>query len=187
VTSRTELSIDDGRIDLHELTCLNGEFAISERGWRRAGKTFAGELPHLVVTVENVGPFVDLRLPACAMLLFSQGTAVEGSGELLRALPNAHWVHFGDFDPAGLACAERLARLVERELVLYVPTFATEYLSRSRETRATWSASQQHHPVIADLARRNHWLEQECFVLDDRIHDDLWDSVERCGSTAPLS
>lgn len=63
----------------------------------------------LVVTCENLSPFVELELPA-GLLLYTGGYASRGTAAWLRALPpGCPWVHFGDVDPDGLAIFEHLS------------------------------------------------------------------------------
>lgn len=161
-----------GAVDLLQQTRLLGEFSIPERCWLEA-QGFSGDLPRLVLTVENLGPLVDLQLPAGCMLLFSQGAAVTGSAAILRALPNARWMHFGDLDNAGVESGLRLAELSGRSPRFYIPTFAADYLPRALPVRQAWRHAPPAHPVTDDLLRRNAWLEQEVFLLDERLPRDL--------------
>lgn len=172
VNCRSVLRTADGDVDLLDQTRLLGEFSIPERCWRRAAG-LGGDLPQLVLTVENLGPLVDLVLPADSMVLFSQGAAVHGSAEFLRALPSAVWLHFGDLDSAGLECGTRLAVLAGRPPAIYVPSFAADYLHRAGPARQTWRGGHPQHPVLEELVRRNAWLEQEIFLLDERLTLDL--------------
>lgn len=171
----------DGDVDLLDQTRLLGEFSIPERCWRGA-KGFAGELPQLVLTVENLGPLVDLVLPQECMVLFSQGAAVHGSAEMLRALPTAVWLHFGDLDIAGIECGMRLATLAGRPPAFYVPSFAADYLHRAARVRQAWRGKPLEHPVLQELVRRNAWLEQEVFLLDERLVSDIALTAASAGS-----
>lgn len=170
---RTMMLTAHGQIDLLAQTLLATEFAIPERCWRSA-QGFEGDLPELIMTVENVGPFVDLELPEAALLLFSQGAAVEGAAAFLRAFPSARWLHFCDLDHAGLQIGERLARIAGRPLSLYIPSFAEEYLPRAIAAKKPWATPKgKLLPVLQQLVSRNSWLEQECFVLDSRLASDI--------------
>lgn len=174
----TILSTPEGDVDLAAQTRLLSEFCIPERGWRRT-KRLTGVLPTLIITIENVGPLVDLALPPNAMLLFSQGTAIGGAGEILKALPQARWLHFGDLDSPGLAAAARLAKFAGRPLTAYIPSFASEYMDRSLPVRKRWRSVQLDHPILFELAAVGRWLEQESFMLDTRLASDLADAVMR--------
>lgn len=172
VSCPTLLKAALGEVDLLQQTRLLGEFSIPERCWIEAGG-FAGDLPRLVLTVENLGPLVDLQLPDRCMLLFSQGAAVHGAAAILRALPAATWLHFGDLDNAGVESGLRLAALSGRPVRFYIPSFAAEYLPRALPIRQPWRQAPPTHPVTDELVARNQWLEQEVFLLDERLHRDL--------------
>lgn len=172
VNCPTVVKTTHGPVDLHAVTRSLGEFSISERGWM-AAQGFGGQLPKHVLTVENLSPLVDLVLPAETMLLFSQGAAVDGAAALLRAIPAASWMHFGDLDAAGVQIALRLARLTNRPPSLYVPTFAGEYLPRKLAAQQVWSCEPFVDQVLMQLSSQGAWLEQEIFVLDNRLSADI--------------
>lgn len=172
VNCATLLVTGEKNVDLGELTRALTEFAIPERGWRQA-RGFGGQLPQLVLTVENIGALVDLAIPPKTMVLYSQGKAYQGAIAVLQALEDVPWVHFGDLDPAGFLLAERMARLVERPLHFYVPTFAAEYLLRKRPAKKKWRVDGWTQPTVMQLALANSWLEQELFLLDPRLEADL--------------
>jgi hypothetical protein len=148
------------------------EFSIPQRGWLSAGG-FGGVLPRHVLTVENLSPLVDLTLPADTMVLFSQGAAVDGVVQLLRALPSATWMHFGDLDLAGVQIAIRIAQLAGRHPSLYVPTFAGDYLKPKLPAKHAWSCSPFDTPILKTLSQNSAWLEQEIFILDERLPKDI--------------
>lgn len=172
VNCATLLAARGGDIDLGEMTVALTEFSIPDRGWRQSGG-LRGELPSLVLTVENIGALVDLTPPPSTMVLYSQGTAYKAAIEVLNAIPSAQWMHFGDLDPAGITIARRMARLTHRPLRIYIPSFAMEYFPRSLVLKKGWRAGSADHPVLEALAKANSWLEQEFFLLDRRLSDDL--------------
>jgi hypothetical protein len=172
VNCPTVLNTPVGDVDLLQQTRLLGEFSIPERCWREASG-FSGELPRLVLTVENLGALVDLSLPTRSMVLFSQGAAVHGSAAILRALPEAQRYHFGDLDNAGIESGFKLAELALRHPHFYIPSFAAEYLARATPTRQPWRRPPPAHPITDELVRRDAWLEQEVFLLDERLHAEL--------------
>lgn len=168
VNCATTLLSPTGPLDLHALTQMLSEFSVAERGWL-AASGFGGVLPRNVLTVENLSPLVDLVLPPETMVLFCQGAAVEGTVQLLRALPRAVWLHFGDLDAAGVQIATRIAKQTDRPPRLYVPTFADEYLNRKMSAKQAWSCSPFENPTLNALSEGRAWLEQEIFILDDRL------------------
>lgn len=172
VNCATELITPFGPVDLLILSQLLSEFSVPQRGWL-AASGFGGVLPRHVLTVENLSPLVDLELPADTMVLFCQGAAVEGASRLLRALPSAIWMHFGDLDAAGVQIAVRIARLTDRPPSLYVPTFADDYLQRKLPAKHAWTCSPFDIPILRALSAKKSWLEQEIFILDERLSKDI--------------
>lgn len=161
-----------GPVDLLALTQALSEFSVAQRGWL-AASGFGGVLPRHVLTVENLSPLVDLVLPADTMVLFCQGAAVEGAVQLLRALPGAAWMHFGDLDETGVQIAARIAHLTDRPPCVYVPTFAGDYFERKLRSKRAWNCSPFDSVSLKTLSAGSAWLEQEIFILDERLLEDI--------------
>jgi hypothetical protein len=172
VSCATSLVTARGAVNLFELTQKMTEFSISERCWL-SSRGWAGAIPKNVLTVENLSPLVDVVLPKDTMLLFCPGTAVNGVAHLLRTLPRATWMHFGDLDAAGVQIALSLAQMAGRSPSLYIPTFADEYLDKGLRADQRWGVGSFDIPVLHTLSNRKRWLEQEIFILDQRLHDDI--------------
>ena len=181
VNCATVLSTTQGPIDLQAITNALTEFCIPQRGWD-ASEGFTGDLPRYVLTVENLSPFVDLKLPPNCIVLFSQGAAVDGAAQVLRGLPEASWMHFGDLDAAGIQICQRLASLADRSPKLYVPSFAHEYQDRRLQAKETWSFEPFDDPILRYLSKHTAWLEQEIFILDPRLEEDLNTQFQLLGS-----
>lgn len=187
VNCATILHTPDGPLDLMKLTQMLTEFSIPQRAWL-ATNGLSGVLPSFVLTVENISPLVDLALPEATMILFCQGAAVEGSVRLLRALPDATWMHFGDLDAAGVQIAARIAKLTDRTPSLYVPSFADDYLARRLVAKQPWSCSPFGTPILKSLSASKAWLEQEIFILDARLPGDIVQAfvdLQKCRDNAP--
>lgn len=172
VNCATTLISPMGPVDLLALTQTLSEFSVAERGWLSASG-FGGVLPRHVLTVENLSPLVDVVLPADTMVLFCQGAAVGGAVQLLRALPSAAWMHFGDLDAAGVQIAASIAKLTDRPPSLYVPTFAGDYLERKLRSKQAWTCSPFDSVTLKTLSAGGAWLEQEIFILDERLLADI--------------
>ncbi len=172
VNCATTLISPLGPVDLFALTQALSEFSVAERGWL-AASGFGGVLPRHVLTVENLSPLVDVVLPADTMVLFCQGAAVGGAVRLLRALPSAAWMHFGDLDAAGVQIAASIAKLTDRPPSLYVPTFAGDYLGRKLRSKQAWTCSPFDSVTLKTLSAGSAWLEQEIFILDERLLADI--------------
>jgi hypothetical protein len=70
---------------------------------------------HFIMTCENLSPFLELSLPA-GLLIYTGGYASRGVAAWLRSAPaSCRWVHFGDFDPDGLAIFNSLSAATERD------------------------------------------------------------------------
>jgi len=150
VNCATLLATQNGEVNLGEMTAALTEFSIPDRGWRLADG-IRGELPNLILTVENIGALVDLHLPPSTMVLYSQGTAYKAAIELLNAIPNAQWMHFGDLDPAGVTIAKRMARLTHRPLRIYVPSFAMECRDEYNVDPTPYEPARDHQSLVEFL------------------------------------
>lgn len=162
----------ESRIDWKRETELNMEFTVSERSWLRSSG-LSGEAPSLVVTVENIGAFVDMPMPTCGMIVFAPGTATAGAAKIVSALASSAWVHFGDLDPAGVAACCRIASDSGRTPQLFIPSFADEYLDGALPVKRRWPMLPLDHPTLTTLAAEGTWLEQEAFLLDPRLPSEL--------------
>ncbi len=160
----------DQEVDFHETASALTECAVPERLWLRF-HGFNGTSPTLAVTCENLGAYIDLAIPDTAMAIYSPGADIEAAVALLKHLPDAQWLHFGDIDPDGLEIAESLARETGRELNLYIPSFAEEYLP-GRPMETPWHKTPDS-PLFRELRRTQKRIFQEVFMLDHRLGDEL--------------
>lgn len=163
----------DGSTDLWEMAKVLTECPIPQRQWLNL-QELAGTLPTVVITCENLGAYIDLPLPENVMTVFSPGKQIELAIELLSKLPTSKWVHFGDLDPEGLEIAEHIANATGRKMILYIPSFATEYveLGMAQKKKVVWNVESEH-PVLKVLAARREGLYQEVFMLDTRLEKEI--------------
>lgn len=164
---------DDYSTDLWEMANTWMECPIPQRLWMRF-QGFTGTLPAVVVSCENLGAYIDLPLPEDALTVFSPGTHIELAVELIKKLPAAAWVHFGDLDPEGLAIADQIADTTGRPAHRYIPSFCMEYLADdlAQKKNVTWQGTFEH-PALKLLAERGQGVFQEVFMLDPRLAEDL--------------
>ena len=151
------------------------EVVIPERAFL-AGLQFGGKPPRTLITVENLGSYVDLPLPVQAMAVYSPGKDWRAAIALLERFPGAGWTHFGDLDPEGVDIAMDLAAKSGRPLRLFVPSFAGEYLDRAQKHGVEWkpgSPQHCHFPVLEELRMLRAGILQEVFLLDDRLGAEL--------------
>lgn len=160
----------DSEVNLYEMASAMTECLIPERLWLRFGG-FHGELPKLAVTCENLGAYIDLVIPDAAMAIYSPGSDIEAAAALIKHLPNARWLHFGDIDPDGLQIAKNLAGAAERKMNFFVPSFADEYLP-GRPVETPWRNVPDHH-LFHELRRTQKRIFQEVFMLDSRLASEI--------------
>lgn len=66
-------------------------------------------------TLLNLSPCLELILPT-GILIYTGGYASRGVAAWLKSAPaSCRWIHFGDFDPDGLAIFDRLSAVTERD------------------------------------------------------------------------
>lgn len=167
---------DDVVLQLDQLVFVLSEFGVPQRSILAGGR-FAGKLPRLLITIENLGAFIDARVPDDVMLVYSPGFDLRAAEQVLRMLADIPWVHFGDLDPEGLQIWESLKKSAQRSCQLYIPTFAEEYVDIAQKPDVPWGEAPPH---AVFEALRDAWrgLYQEAFVLDPRLEDDLAERVK---------
>lgn len=163
-----------GALDLSAVAAVLGEVALTERSFQ--GLSFEGEVRALL-TVENLGAFIDLVAPPGWLVVFVAGWDSRTIGLLFERLARVPALHFGDLDPAGVRIYRHLLALCPR-LGWFVPDFASE-LVPVRGLAAEWpddlDLTDTPEP-IRELARRGLWLEQEPLAIDPRTpaHLEAW-------------
>ena len=155
-----------------------GEVVIPERAFQR-GLALAGNLPKIVLLVENLGAFVDLPLPEPMLAIHEPGWNSFLALKFIARLPqNMPIYHFGDLDPNGLAIFAHLRKTSGRDIRLFAPEFWFEYLeSHGRILRENgWQAESFYgidRGLIRRLAASGRWLEQEVILVDPRLASAL--------------
>jgi hypothetical protein len=123
----------------------------------------------LVVTSENLSPFLQLDLPR-GLLVYTAGYAGTSLIELLRGLPAAcRWVHFGDFDPDGVFIFENIQRSAERGGRFFPDvSFLDEHDLPGYSARRRWEPDRYVSDQARELARwgasRDLYVEQESIM-----------------------
>lgn len=109
----SELPHKAGGPDLSDVTKYQGQAVLMSSHARPEQY----DLSHLrfIMTCENLSPFLELALPA-GLLIYTGGYASRVVTAWLRSAPTGcRWVHFGDFDPDGLAIFDRLSAVSGRD------------------------------------------------------------------------
>ncbi|HDY7744137.1 TPA: hypothetical protein RQK21_003230 [Vibrio vulnificus] len=160
-------------------TEARSECTIPERLWREKHRLSFADIK-LIMTVENLGAFVDLPLVEGLVLLYVPGLNLTHT-ELLASLPaTVPWVAFPDYDPNGLSIVQTMANKLGRPARIWLPGYWQDQAAqRSREMIGTskrgWlDAPSLSLPGLSDVQR---WLEQEVLVLDHRCDAALNDLV----------
>lgn len=146
------------RWDAQELSRCLGELILTERALRD-GTTLSGELPAALLTVENLGPYIDLQLPPGWMVAHVPGWNVAMLHLFVEQLPGVPIVHFGDLDPDGVRIVEHLRRIYP-DLRWAVPSFWAEHIElRAQPCEWPLELNLQDAPsLVQRLAAKGIWL-----------------------------
>ena len=175
-----------GAIELQKIWRQLSEAVLPERDFRQV-QELDGELPYLVMTLEDRGVFMDIDLPKNLLALWVPAEHLELAGDFLRFLPRfVPHVHFGDLDHQGLVMAERLGMISQRPVRRFIPAFWSEYLEAFAQPvkeedeagEGDGKGSPWHGPLLSvallrELMTSNRWLEQAPLSLDARLHDEI--------------
>jgi hypothetical protein len=173
-----KVQTEAGELDCDSVMNVAGEVILPERAFSRP-LSFAGVPPSAVMTVENLGAFIDLPAPPTLLLVHTPGWETTLARHFLEAVPPGIALHhFGDLDPKGIEIFLHLARVSGRPYRWFVPSFWKEYLEfhgLKKDASASWPATHPEECVeaIRELSRREMWLEQETLIVDSRIHAEL--------------
>ena len=171
-------------IELKKIWRQLSEAVLPERDFRQV-KELEGELPYLVMSIEDRGIFLDIDLPENLLAIWVAPENLELAGEFLRFLPQfVPHVHFGDLDHQGLVMAERLALYSQRPVKRFIPSFWQDYLSNfSASTSekssgkgakgAAWRGPVLSAELLRKLMTSDRWLAQAPLLLDARLHEEM--------------
>ncbi len=156
-----------------------GELVIPERALER-GLVLAGTRPRWIMTVENLGAYLDLPAPEDALVIHQPGWNTRLAARLIALLPaGLPWWHFGDLDPKGLAIFASLGDAAAKPRH-FVPAWWRDYLeTHALALTGDWpqaqdrSADAQGSELIQRLRAMGLWLEQEAILLDPRLIEAL--------------
>ncbi len=163
---------NDERIDLWEFANNWNECPISQRKWMTF-QGFEGVYPKAIITCENLGSYIDLKLDQEILVVFSPGNHIAPAVYLLGQFPcEVAWLHFGDLDPEGIEIGSKIAKASGRPEKMYIPSFAMDYIDRAQKKDVSWASSFEN-PVLAELARHRLGIFQEVFMLDSRLKEDI--------------
>jgi hypothetical protein len=157
-----------------DLMGVLGEIAVPERAFLD-GFALSGNLPKFIVSIENLGAFVDFpQVDPGLLIVHSPGNDTSLTLKFLELLSaSVQYSHFGDLDPKGLEIAERLSRQAKQSMHLFVPDFWAEFIEPVNSKKIEWPKScfGSGLPIIVQLRELKTWLEQEIVVLDSRFEN----------------
>ncbi|NLW04689.1 MAG: hypothetical protein GX029_05615 [Pseudomonadaceae bacterium] len=168
-------------IELKKIWRQLSEAVLPERDFRQV-KELEGELPYLVMSIEDRGVFLDIDLPENLLAIWVAPENLELAGEFLRFLPQfVPHVHFGDLDHQGLVIAERLSLYSQRPVRRFIPSFWEDYLTNFSITTnekqsgkgAAWRGPLLSATLLKELMTSNRWLAQAPLLLDARLHEEM--------------
>lgn len=174
-------------IPLDGLQALLGEVMVPERAFGR-NWLVSGLMPELILTVENIGAFVDFPAPPQMLLVHAPGRNTALATRFMARLPaDIPWAHFGDLDPAGLDIALSIRSSGHgRRPIPWIPLAATALLEthslplESPWPERVWPEAVQDNPVLRWLTTRHRWLEHEPVVLLPGLAEELANLAVRC-------
>jgi len=170
-SSGLEIISGDAAIKADVIVSLLGEVILTERALL-AGTRFGGVLPKCILTVENLGPFLDISVPTDCLVAHVPGWDTRTIRMVFGLLPTVPCVHFGDLDPNGVRIIRHLRELRPR-IEWLVPDFWSEQIAASG-LKAEWPTDlnlDDAPPLVQELAREHIWMEQESIALDPRLSD----------------
>ena len=154
-----------------------GEVAVPERALSEPF-TPAGVLPRAIMTIENLGAYVDLPMPETLLVIHQPGWNCSLSLRFMESFPSDTPIyHFGDLDPEGFEIYRYLRRVSGREIQFFVPACWRGYLkSHARALKNPWALKQDGcpvHPLLDELMASQRWLEQEVVLADPELRGEL--------------
>lgn len=168
------LQAGEDQVSCDLLMKIVGEVVLPERAFLD-GLTLAGVLPKTVLTIENLGNFVDIPpVPDDVMVIWVPGKNTTMAVRLLSLLDKSvrHY-HFGDLDYEGVSIARYLCENTLQPTELLAPSFWEEAIDVFTGFQA-WPNNDsfgEDIPLLKKLRERGRWLEQEVIALDPRLRD----------------
>ena len=163
------LATPSQRVVASRLVAVAGEVVLNERALKD-GTRLTGVRPRAVLTVENLGPYMDVPAPEDWMVVHVPGWNSPTAKRILDQLEDIPILHFGDLDPDGAKIVHHLRRQYPR-LQWAVPGFWSECLP-DRAQRKQWPGDldlTDAPSLVQELKDAGLWLEQETITLDSRL------------------
>ena len=172
-------------IDADEETCIRTEVSIPQRMMLDIPQAEISK-DTLLITVENLGAFVDFPVFEGVLLIYSPGQCFSAAARLInKYFEKLSWVHFPDLDPNGVQIAEQLASALGRDTAIWFPSFWEQARRKSMvgSQKIKWSAIEAPASLF-QLVTNEEWIEQEVLVVDQRFEkamEELSDQTKLSG------
>lgn len=170
-----------GGLNLEVLNHLS-ELVINQRDFDQLDE-LEGELPSLILSVEDRGTFLDMDLPPNQLAMWVTKDNLSLAGDFLRQLPQyVPHIHFGNLDHQGLVLAELLAQASQRPVKRFIPEFWQDYVESFAQPvnpeqlegqGAAWQGPVLSAPLLNHLMTNQLWLAQAPLIFDARLYDEL--------------
>ena len=126
----------------------------------------------LIMTVENLGAYVDMPLVDGLILIFAPGLNYQPACRWISQYgQDIPWVHFPDLDPNGLTIARQLSYSLARPCRIWLPDFwpsAHQVNDMIGAGKYAWDTVPDC-PQLTQLMQEQRWIEQEVLVVDYRF------------------
>lgn len=168
-------------LDITSILRQTHEMILPERDIQRI-EDIDGNLPFLLLTVEDRGLFMDLETPEQVLLIWTPPDVhIDLVADFLQIFPQfVPHIHFGNLDHRGLILAERIAQESFRPVKRFIPEFWSEYLflyarrvKEGREEGAAWKGGSLSVELIKYLMDKELWIKQNVLLLDARLYEEI--------------
>ena len=169
----------DRCIDASVFVDIAGEMVLTERALRD-GTRLTARRPSVALLVENLGPYIDVRVPEDWIVIHVPGWNTATARLALDQLEDIPLLHFGDLDPQGAGIVNHLKKHYSR-LRWVVPEFWKECVPK-RALKRPWSNDldlTDAPELVHELKNSGLWLEQETIILDTRLPTALEEEAHR--------
>ena len=173
------LEAADRRINASIFVDIVGELVLNERALRD-GTRLTARRPSVALLVENLGPYIDVRVPEDWIVIHVPGWNTATARLALDQLEDIPLLQFGDLDPQGAEIVNHLKKHYPR-LRWVVPEFWKECVPK-RALKRPWPNDldlTDAPALVHELKDSGLWLEQETIILDPRLPTALVEEAHR--------
>lgn len=173
---------DNGEhLDITSILQQTHEMILPERDMQKIDD-IDGNLPFLILSIEDRGLFMDLETPEQILLVWTPADInLDLIVDFLQIFPQfVPHIHFGNLDHRGLVLAEKISQESFRPLKRFIPDFWHEYLplyarrvNPDKQEGAPWRGASLSVELISYLMEKELWLKQNILLLDARLYEEI--------------